>query len=126
MSEQANPQATAAVDSGLGAVVMLLRYYGIGADPAQIQHRFGGVRFDVTEMLRCAKEFGLRARAFSTNWTRLANTPFPAIAGLKDGNFLIIGKVGDGKILVQAPGSPKPAILTQAEFEETWNGRIVL
>src|SRR5262245_41742298 len=112
MSEQHNPQATAAVDSGLGAVVMLLRYYGIGADPAQIQHRFGGVSFDVPEMLRCAKEFGLRARAFSTNWARFANTPFPGIAGLKDGNFLIIGKVGDGKILVQSPGSPKPVILT--------------
>jgi hypothetical protein len=38
MSEQLNPQAaTAAVDSGLGAVVMLLRYHGIGADLGQIR-----------------------------------------------------------------------------------------
>src|SRR5215472_13246965 len=124
MSEEPNPQT--AIDSGLGAVIMLLRYYGIGADPGQIRHRFGRVRFDVPEMLRCAKEFGLRTRAFSTDWTRLANTPFPAIAGLKDGNFLIIGKVGDGKILAQSPGTPKPVIMTQAEFEEVWDGRIVL
>src|SRR6266481_3422974 len=92
------------IDSGLGAVLMLLRYHGIGADPGQIQHQFGGVRFGVPEMLRCAKEFGLRARAFSTNWRLLADTPFPGIAALKDGNFLLIGKVGDGKILVQSPG----------------------
>ena len=124
MSDKPNPQVV--IDSGLGAVITLLRYYGIGADPGQILHRFGGVRFGVAEMLRCAKEFGLRARAFSTNWARLANTPFPAIAALKDGNFLIIGKAADGKILVQAPGSPKPAIMTEAEFLDTWDGRIVL
>jgi subfamily B ATP-binding cassette protein HlyB/CyaB len=115
-----------AIDSGLGAVVMVLRIYGIGADPGQIQHQFGGVRFGIPEMLRCAKEFGLRARVFSTDWQRLASSPFPAIAALKDGNFLIIGKVADGKILAQSPSMPKPAILTQAEFEEVWDGRIVL
>jgi len=114
------------IDTGLGAVVMLLRYHGIGADPGQIQHRFGGVKFGIGEMLRCAKDFGLRARAFSTNWARLANTPFPGIAVLKDGNFMIVGKVGDGKILIQSPGSPRPAVMTQAEFEGVWDGRIVL
>ena len=29
-------------DPGLGALVMLLRLHGIGADPAQIRHRFAG------------------------------------------------------------------------------------
>jgi subfamily B ATP-binding cassette protein HlyB/CyaB len=127
MSEQLNPQAaTAAVDSGLGAVVMLLRYHGIGGDLGQIGHRFGGVNFGVAEILRCAKEFGLRARVFATDWARLSNTSLPGIAALKDGNFLILGKVGDGKVLVQAPGSPKPAVVNQAEFEDVWDGRVVL
>jgi subfamily B ATP-binding cassette protein HlyB/CyaB len=124
MPAPVDPQA--ATDTGLAAVVMLLRYHGFGVDPGQIQHRFGGVRFGVPEMLRCAKEFGLRARAFSTKWRRLANLPFPAVAVLKDGNFLLIGKVGDGKILVQSPGTPKPLIITQAEFEQVWNGGVVL
>src|SRR5215472_12250245 len=113
MSEQRDPQATAALDSGLGAVLMLLRFHGIGADAGQIQHRFGGVGFGVPEILRCAKEFGLRARVFATDWARLANTALPGIAALKDGNFLILGKVGDGKVLVQAPGSPKPRSSTK-------------
>jgi subfamily B ATP-binding cassette protein HlyB/CyaB len=126
MSEQLDPQAAAAVDSGLGAVLMLLRYHGIGADPGQIRHRFGGVRFGTAEILRCAKEFGLRARVFATDWTRLANTALPGIAALQDGDFLILGKVGDGKVLVQAPGNPKPALMSQAEFEDAWDGRIVL
>jgi subfamily B ATP-binding cassette protein HlyB/CyaB len=114
------------IDSGLGALVAVLRFFGIGADPGQIRHRYGGVRFGIPEMLRCGKEFGLRARAFSSDWRRLANVAFPAIAALRDGNFLIIGKVSDGKILVQSPGVPKPAVMTRAEFEEAWGGRVVL
>jgi cytosine/creatinine deaminase len=43
-------------------LVMLLRLHGIGADPEQIRHRFGGARIGTAEMLRCAKEFGLKAR----------------------------------------------------------------
>src|SRR5215469_9561818 len=113
MSEQLNLQAAATIDSGLGAVVMLARYHGVGADLGQIRHGFGGVCFGVAEILRCAREFGLRARVFTTDWARLANTSLPGIAALKDGNFLILGKVGDGKVLVQAPGSPKPRSSTK-------------
>jgi len=126
MSEQRESQATAAVDSGLGAVLMLLRFHGIGADAGQIRHRFGGASFGVAEVLRCAKEFGLRARVYAADWARLTNTALPGIAALKDGNFLIVGKVGDGKVLVQSPGNPKPAIMAQAEFEAVWDGHIVL
>jgi hypothetical protein len=49
-------------DAGLYVLVSLLRVHDIGADPEQIRHRFGGVPIGITEMLRCAKEFGLKAR----------------------------------------------------------------
>ena len=29
------------MQSGVAALVLLLRFHGIGADPAQIRHRFG-------------------------------------------------------------------------------------
>src|SRR5581483_2203728 len=64
-------------DSGLGALVLLLRIHGIGADPAQIRHRCGTATIGVTEMLRCAKAFGLKARASTTKWERLSATPLP-------------------------------------------------
>ena len=71
-------------DPGLAALVMLLRFQGVAADPEQIRHRLGGV-IGVPEMLRCAKEFDLRARSTKTTWKRLANTPLPGIAPLRDG-----------------------------------------
>jgi subfamily B ATP-binding cassette protein HlyB/CyaB len=113
-------------DPGLAVLVMLLRFHDIGADPNQTRHQFGGVPIGVQEMLRCAKEFGLRARTRAVTWDRLKATPLPAIAALRDGGFLLLGKAGDDKILVQAPGSPRPHLMTKAEFEEACDGRVVL
>jgi subfamily B ATP-binding cassette protein HlyB/CyaB len=113
-------------DPGLLALVMLLRFHGLGADPEQIRHRFGAATIGIPEMLRGAKELGFKARARLTSWKRLESTPLPAIAALKDGGFLLLGKVGDGKVLVQSPLSPRPALMARAEFEAVWNGHLVL
>ena len=124
--ETAGTGPTKADDTGLTALVMLLRCYGIGAEPGQIRHRCGTATIGITEMLRCAKELGLKARAHTTNWERLAKTPLPGIAALRDGGFLILGKVGDDKVLVQRPSSPRPEAMTRVQFESLWDGRLVL
>src|ERR1700732_2366667 len=112
-------------EPGLVTLVTLLRFLGIGADPEQIRHRFGGTPIGIAEMLRVASEFGLKARARKTAWSRLPNSPLPAIAALKDGGFMFLGKAGEDKVLVQSPSSPRPALMTQAEFEAVWDGRLV-
>ncbi|GLR86556.1 peptidase C39 [Bradyrhizobium iriomotense] len=113
-------------ESGLIAVAILLRCHGIAADPAQIRHRMGTARIGTTEILRCAREFGLKARVQRSGWNRLAVTPLPAIAVLRDGGFLILGKVVDDKLLVQRPLSPQPESISQAELEAVWDGDIIL
>jgi len=113
-------------DPGLLALVMLLRLHGVGASPEQIRHRFGVGTIDIPEMLRCAKELGLKARSRKTTWGRLANTPLPGLVALRDGGFLLLGKVGDDKALVQSPLSPRPTLMTRAELEAVWDGRLVL
>jgi subfamily B ATP-binding cassette protein HlyB/CyaB len=124
--EAAGTDDTKADDSGLGALVILLRCHGIGAEAGQIRHRCGIAKIGITEMLRCAKELGLKARARTTSWERLAKTPLPGIAALRDGRFLILGKVGDDKVLVQQPSSSRPEAMTRAQFESMWDGRLVL
>ena len=113
-------------DQGLAALVALLRFHGLGADPEQIRHRFGSQTIGVAEMLRCAKEMGLKARVATTRWQRLAHTPLPAIAALQDGRFLILGKVSEVKALVQSPSSSRPSLMSRDEFEAVWDGRLVL
>jgi subfamily B ATP-binding cassette protein HlyB/CyaB len=112
-------------DQGLFALAMLLRLHGIAADKPQLRHRLGPAAVGITEMLRCAKEFGLKARAVQTTWARLKQTPLPAIAAFKDGGFVVLGHAGADRAVVQRPSTPRPETLSRAEFEALWDGRLV-
>ncbi len=111
---------------GLAALVLLLRFHGMNVDAAQVRHQFGTDAIGVPEMLRFARQLGLKASESKTRWDRLARTPLPGIAALRDGRFLLLGKASDDKILIQAPEEPRPRLMTRAEFEAIWDGRLVL
>jgi subfamily B ATP-binding cassette protein HlyB/CyaB len=113
------------VESGLAALALLLQFHGIGADPEQIRHRFGDV-IGVPEMLRCAREFGLKARSYQSSWRRLIKTPLPGIAVLRDGSYLLLGKASEDQVIVQKPGSARPRLMSRDEFEAVWGGHLVL
>jgi ATP-binding cassette, subfamily B, bacterial HlyB/CyaB len=116
----------AAADPGLSVLVAMLRFHDIGIDPAQLRHRLGHRAVGVPEMVRCAKELGLKARSYRTNWKRLASTPMPGIAVLRDGDFIVLGKVGEDRAVVQSPQSPRPSLMMRAELEAVWDGELVV
>jgi subfamily B ATP-binding cassette protein HlyB/CyaB len=113
-------------DSGLGSLSLLLRFHGVAVDPAQISHRVGGVRVGITEMLQCAKELKLKARAITTNWAQLGKLALPAIVESTDGTFLILARVTEEGALVQSPSVGRPQILDREQFQANWTGRLVL
>ncbi len=113
-------------DPGLDILVLLLRFHGIAVDPQQLRHRFGPGQIGVAEMLRCSKELGLKSRLYETQWERLARTPLPGIAVLRDGTFLLLAKVNEHKALVQKPSEPRPALLTRDQLNEIWTGQLLL
>src|SRR6185295_14160715 len=82
-----------APDAALAALVMMMQLQGVAADAAQIRHRIGSHAIGVPDMLRCAKDHGLKVKAFTTTWSRLVRTPMPALAILNDGSYLVLGKV---------------------------------
>src|SRR5882757_8167173 len=113
-------------DSGLDCLSLLLRFHQIAVDADQIRHQFSGEAIGVTEMLRCAKDLKLKARAVTTTWAGLMKLPLPAIIELKDKSFFIVGKVTADDALVQIPSENRPQIIKRAEFEYDWTGRVVL
>src|SRR3954468_2791164 len=113
-------------DSGLGCLSLLLRFHHIAVDADQISHQFSGEAIGVTEMLRCAKDLKLKARAVTTTWDVLMKLPLPEIVELKDKSFFIVGKMTAGDALVQIPSENRPHIIKRAEFEYDWTGRVGL
>ena len=57
---------------------------------------------------------------------RLGRLPLPVIAPLRDGRYLLVGKVAEDKILVQYPSSTRPELMTRAHWATLWDGRVVL
>ena len=114
------------LDPGLEALVTLLHLQGVAADAGQIRHRLGTDKIGAPDMLRCAKDLGLKARAYRTDWSRLPRTPLPAIAVLRDGGFLVLAKAAEDKVLVQVPLAPRPALMTRDELMAIWDGELIL
>lgn len=106
--------------------VLLLRFFEVAADIDQIRHQFGNDVFGIFEILRCAKEFGLKARAITTDWEKLTKTPMPALAELGDGEFAIVGQIVDDKILVQSQKTGRPQLVERREFEAVWTKKLIL
>ena len=114
------------IDPGLEALVTLLHLQGVAADAEQIRHRLGTDKIGASEMLRCARDLGLKARVYRTDWLRLARTPLPAIATLRDGGFLVVAKSAEDKVLVQSPLAPRPVLMTRDELLAIWDGGLIL
>ena len=114
------------VDTGLEALVTMLRLLGVAADAGQIRHRLGTNKIGAPEMIRCAKGLGLKARAYRTDWSRLARAPLPAIASLSDGGFIVVAKAAEDKVLVQSPQTRRPALMTRDEFVAIWDCQLIM
>jgi subfamily B ATP-binding cassette protein HlyB/CyaB len=111
--------------TSLPALILLLRFHGIAVDARQLAHQYGR-SIGVMEMLRCAKDLKLKARAIESHWERLARTTFPAIAERRDGSFFIISKVANDTALILDPAVGRPESINRAGFEAEWSGRLVL
>src|SRR5215470_1425910 len=128
MDQNAAPATTerTIADFNIDALALLLRFHEMAVDPGQIRHQFGGATFGTSEVLRCAKQFRLKARATAADWTRLARTPLPALAECRDGSFVILGKAVEDKALIQDPKVGRPQLVTREEFESRWGGNLIL
>ena len=115
-------------DSGLLCLVLMARLLGLRADQAQLRHLFqtrSDELISATQLVRAAQQLGLKAKCVGSRWQKLATSPLPAIAEQKDGSFIILAKIADGKALIQHPQERAPREVSQAEFLQSWSGQII-
>jgi len=118
--------APAGQEPGAAALAFLLQLIGLPADPAEILHRSGKRSLDEDDLLRAARLFPVKARTLTSSPQRLQSTPMPVMAAMKTGEWVIIGGVAEGWILIQDPAAPAPERLTLDAFGERWTRRLLL
>jgi hemolysin D len=112
-------------DSGVWALHLLLRYRSVTTTVEELRDHIGRSAVGVAEMRRCATRYGFKARSHLTDWNGISAFPLPGIAGLRNGGFLLLGAVNHEKAVVLASNAERPTVLTRAEFEAIWDGRLV-
>jgi ATP-binding cassette, subfamily B, bacterial HlyB/CyaB len=128
MASEQPAQPSQNIDTGLGCLLMLARYFGVPADPQQLHHEFGvsGTPFGDTEILRAAKRLGLKMGKRAATRARLATLRLPAIAQYKDGQYAVLARVDGDKTLIHDPRSSQPQVLQEQVFAEAFNGTLIL
>ncbi|MBP2639378.1 MAG: type secretion system ATPase [Firmicutes bacterium] len=83
-----------------------------------------GVR-ETGDILRMAKTFRVKANVIRPELQELPDIPLPAIAVMKSGDWVVIGRNDDQKILVLQPGEDDPRPTPLDEFVAAWSGEVL-
>jgi ATP-binding cassette, subfamily B, bacterial HlyB/CyaB len=116
----------------LASFVLLAKFLGVPADPAQIAHERGkgDAPWTLEDLHRTSKRLGLVARIKSVAIDKLADAPLPALAEARDGEAAILLRVEPDSLaprfLVQRAHADRPEILDREAFAAAYGGRLLL
>lgn len=116
------------IDTGLQCLLMIANFHGIAADSDQIKHAFA-IHESTTSSIdiqKVSKQLGLKCKIATVKLNRLASLKLPAIVVTKSDEFFLLAKVNEKEFLIYDPLKAKPSSLTLQEFEEKWNGKLIL
>jgi HlyD family type I secretion membrane fusion protein len=108
------------VDTGLLCLVLMLRYTGVPADPAQLRHGFDDAARKIPATRRLLRP--IKSRVVASSRGCLSQSPRTAIAAQKEGGFFVAAKSAEARALIQAPIEYRPVSISRAEREAAWDG----
>jgi subfamily B ATP-binding cassette protein HlyB/CyaB len=114
------------MDSAAASLAFILQLLGLPANASELLHQSGKAALDETDLLRAARRYPVKTRLTTTTVERLKTMPMPVLAAMKDGGWLVVGRMVDDKLLVQDPNASTPEALTTEAFADRWNGRVLL
>lgn len=122
--------------TNLHCLALVARHHGVDLSPERLQHDYAVDErpVEIRQLLRMAKDAGLRARQIKLSWTSLLQLgeAFPVLAELENGNWVVIAGPAMGeeeaKIRVLDPLAERPdfILLNQEQFIRSWSGSVVM
>lgn len=117
----------AELDSGIASLIVVAQLSGVAASAERLTHLSGQTgRVDAITLVRLARQIDLKARLITSQASRIAQTPLPAIAELKNGNFMVLAKSSNDAVLLHDDVQRRTFQVSIAEFEQIWSGRLIL
>lgn len=109
----------------LHILAALARLHQMRVDADGLSRRWD-VREDlgIDRMLWGLNDLGFDARQVDGKLADLSQAPLPVLAEMQEGEFVLVGQVGEA-VLVQRHGTQQPQAISQQEFAEAFAGRWV-
>ncbi len=116
-----------AVECGAACLAMVLNYYGYSTSISEIQEHCGVGRDGLTalEVVKSARQYGLRVRAVSIDLEEFRFVTLPAIVHWEFNHFLIVERWSSTRIDVVDPAAGRRS-LTIEEFDEGFTGVAIM
>jgi ATP-binding cassette, subfamily B, bacterial HlyB/CyaB len=115
-------------DPGIAALVVIARFHGIAADPAQLLHQSAASdgRFTDKHLVLAARTLGLKARIVTLRAESLGSAPLPALILDRAGQHFILAKSDSKTALILEAGSSAPVVKPLEEIITRSNGHLIL
>ncbi len=116
-----------AVECGAACLAMVLSYYGYATSISEVQERCGVGRDGLTalEIVKSARQYGLRVRAVSLNLEDFRYVTLPAIVHWEFNHFMLVERWSHKWIDVVDPAGGRRR-LTLDEFDEGFTGVAIM
>jgi len=107
---------------------MVAGYHGLAVDSEQLRHTLalGTEGMGMMQLLRAARELGLKAKEAQVSFDRLKRLPMPAIAAFEGGRFIVLARTDTERVLTFDPVEGKPKLLPKDDFIAQWEKKIIL
>jgi ATP-binding cassette, subfamily B, bacterial HlyB/CyaB len=135
-AQDRSPATGSAISSGLECLIMVARHHGLHLTAPQLVHDnlLGGGEIAFGEIVKCARNAGLKAETTRLSWSGLTHLKkaLPAIVRLKHGQAMVLQRVEGApdalRVVLQDPlaGDAAPLVIDRVRFESVWTGEIVL
>jgi len=112
-------------ETAAASLCALCRLKGVPLDRERVARELGDAAVDGKKLARLAREIGLEARFARVPRGRLNASTLPAIAALRDGEFVLLARVDEARVLVMEPVTGRPAEWSRADFDARWTGRLM-
>ncbi|HEX5533997.1 MAG TPA: peptidase domain-containing ABC transporter [Actinomycetales bacterium] len=115
------------VECGLACLVMILNYYGCGVSLSELRTHSGVGRDGASalDIVRTARDFGMRVRAVSLQRSDFRLVPLPAIVHWEFNHFLVVEGWRPTRVNVVDPATGRRR-LSPEEFDEGFTGVVVM
>lgn len=123
----AQGQARVVLDTALLCLVRAAQILGVPADAEQLRRAyvFDAQGMDALSLVRAAKELGMKSSLLTLGQQDFSKLPFPSIAILKNGNYVVLTGSDGQRVALMDPYQPKPFVVDMKQFQEAWSGQIV-